>query len=108
MKRSPMPQRRTPLRSRGRKVEREQPALAAMKLGVHLRSGGMCEVRTPSCRVGPHEGSDVHHRLMRSQGGSHDPENGLLVCPPAHIYIHANPGESYQRGWLVRSWEASA
>lgn len=114
------PLRRTPLRrgtsqlkrSRlnpvGKKAKREASDLARFRLAVAMRSGGWCEVNTPSCAPGRHEGTQAHHRLMRSQGGTHDVENGLWVCSPGHLYVHANPAESYERGWLVKSWEASA
>ena len=108
MKRSGPIKRRSALRSRGRKAEREQSAAARFRLAVAMRSGGWCEAHTPSCAPGRHEGTQAHHRLMRSQGGTHDPENGLWVCSPGHLYIHAQPAESYEKGWLLRSWEASA
>jgi hypothetical protein len=46
-----------------------------------------------------------HHRKLRSQGGDDSPENILLVSPELHTFIHANPGLSYARGWLVKSWQ---
>ena len=102
MKRTPL-KRKTALRSRGRKAEREAPGLYAMKLGVHLRSGGMCEVRTPSCPVGPHEGRDVHHRWPSDRDrGVHDPTRCVLLCGPAHLFVHGSPSVARLDGLLMR------
>lgn len=49
-----------------------------------------------------------HHRKLRSQGGTDDPVNILLVSPSLHRFIHDHPAESYAKGWLVRSWEDPA
>lgn len=49
-----------------------------------------------------------HHRKLRSQGGDDSPENILYVTESFHRWIHANPGISYARGWLVKSWENPA
>ena len=103
-----MPPRRTPMkRSRlnpvGKKAKREAPGLYAMKLGVHLRAGGMCEASTPSCPVGVHEGSDVHHRWPSDRDrGVHDPTRCVLLCGPAHLWTHANPSVARLDGLLMR------
>ncbi len=46
-----------------------------------------------------------HHRLRRSQGGPDTYVNLLHLCDigGCHAYVHANPAESYLRGWLLRS-----
>jgi hypothetical protein len=72
---------------------------AVMKQEVKDRSGGRCEARTPRC-TGRSE--HVHHRRMRSQGGSNTLDNLLDVCLQCHLYIHSNPTESYERFWLIR------
>lgn len=46
-----------------------------------------------------------HHRKRRSQGGTDDPSNILKVTPEIHDWIHANPQEAYDLGWLVHSYE---
>ena len=106
MKRTPL-KRKTPLRSKGRKAERDADSIARFRIAVAMRSGGWCEANTPSCAPGRHEGTQAHHRLMRSQGGTHDPENGLWCCSQAHAHIHRHPAESYERGWLLRRWEVA-
>lgn len=66
---------------------------------VQSRSRGICEV----CRQS--DGLHLHHRKMRSQGGPDTAANLLLVCLGCHDYIHANPVEAYENGWLVPGWK---
>lgn len=47
----------------------------------------------------------AHHRLRRSQGGTNDPVNIMLVSPNLHDWIHRNPLQAYKLGWLVHSYE---
>jgi hypothetical protein len=69
-------------------------------MAVAARSGGKCEAAAAaSCR---RRGSQLHHRLMRSQGGKHTVENLLDVCATCHAHIHAHPEQAYERGWLLR------
>jgi len=67
------------------------------------RSNGRCEAGTEVCTG---KAAHVHHRLMRSQGGGHEPSLLLAVCLPCHGHIHANPAKSYEAGWLIRSGAA--
>jgi hypothetical protein len=50
--------------------------------------------------------ASIHHRKRRSQGGTHTPENLLLLCGTGttgcHGWVHANVTESLEAGWLVR------
>ena len=102
MRRSPL-KRRTPLRSKGRKAEREQSDLEAMRLAVHVRSGGRCEAQTGSCPPGPHEGSDVHHRWPSDRPkGVHDPDRCVLLCRPGHLAVHGAPSVARLDGLLMR------
>lgn len=78
------------------KVNREFSA--KVKTRVRHATGGRCEF--PDCR---RQGTQYHHRLMKSQGGLGTFENCMLVCLDHHAYIHANPAESYGEGWLIRS-----
>lgn len=55
------------------------------------------------------ESHHTHHRMMRSQAPKdavHRIENAVRVCTVCHSYIHANPAESYDNGWLVPSWSS--
>ena len=49
-----------------------------------------------------------HHRRLRSQGGTDEPSNIMLVTPQQHDWIHRNPAEAYAIGWLVHSWDDPA
>lgn len=50
---------------------------------------------------------DMHHRLLRSQGGQDTVENLIWVHHLCHVLapysIHQNPARSYQLGHMVRS-----
>lgn len=65
---------------------------------VQERSGGLCE------RCAQLPAAHVHHRQLRSQGGSDLPSNLLHICSPCHVTIHAQPSTAYENGWMVRSW----
>lgn len=45
---------------------------------------------------------DVHHVLRRSQGGTNDPGNLLVVCRAHHHAIHGHPTAATRAG-LLRS-----
>ena len=69
---------------------------------VEARSGGRCEVRFPGCTVWA---TEVHHRLLRKQGGTNDLANLLHICAACHRHGHMNPAEAYDRGFLVHAWD---
>jgi len=51
--------------------------------------------------------SDVHHRKLKGMGGSKlldTPANLISLCRTCHSWIHANPAESYELGYMVHSW----
>ena len=50
--------------------------------GYGEQDNPMCEV----CRMRP--AIDLHHRQFRSQGGSDDPDNLILVCKKCHAQKH--------------------
>lgn len=56
-----------------------------------------------------------HHRMLRKQAPKsikHNVENLILLCGSGdtgcHGYVHANPAESYGKGWMVKSYEIPA
>src|SRR5215213_6297911 len=104
MKRSPLP-RRSPLRRTlwFRKPTRQQKGRAKAVAEVRKRSGDLCEARTPLCTG---IGQQTHHRLKRSQGGKADPAILMRICDHCDAFIEANPAIAYERGWLIKSWEA--
>jgi hypothetical protein len=89
------------------KVMKRSPTLQAYETEFHkvkpivkARSKGVCEAKTEVCeRAAVH----VHHRKLRSQGGSNDPVNLIDVCFACHNWIHLHPAISYEQGWLLHS-----
>jgi hypothetical protein len=88
---------------------RKLSSLAAMRLArpiVRERSGGACEVCIPGVCLG--RATNMHHRKPESHGGESVPVNLLHVCGSGttgcHGYIEHHRAESYENGWLVRSW----
>ena len=51
------------------------------------------------------EAAHKHHRKLRSQGGDNSPANLIRVCAECHDWIHYNPAEAYEQGYLVKSWQ---
>lgn len=119
MKRSPLPPRRTPLRSMppclgqsnhdiasgfctrcglvvpkrkkrsSKHREGSEGAWQRAKKRVRERSGGTCEARVEGVCTGRHE--HTHHVKLRSRGGSDDPSNLCAICTPCHTWCHAHP-----------------
>lgn len=80
---------------------REQREYLEAREAVKQRAYNGCEARClPECAG---LGNQAHHKLMRSHGGPHSPDNLLWVCTPCHNHIHANPERSYDNGWLRKS-----
>ena len=101
LRRTGPPERRTPLSSRASTRSRTRDAdLALARADTFLRSRGLCEASWPGCQVVAHH---AHHRLRRSHGGEHTPENLLACCWYCHEQIHANPERAYALGHLLRS-----
>ena len=71
---------------------------AANRDAVGRRSNGWCEIIHLNCSG---RATEVHHRLMRSQGGGHDVDNLLHLCGAGHRLVHDNPEHSYGKGWLL-------
>lgn len=47
----------------------------------------------------------THHRKLRSQGGDDSAANTVRLCLLCHDWVHHNPAEAYEQGWLVKSWD---
>jgi len=51
----------------------------------------------------------VHHRKLRKHGGPDALCNLIALCSPCHNIapgsVHQNPADSYERGYLVKSWD---
>lgn len=88
------PLKRTPFRSRRRRPPMD-PALWAL---VYARDGGRSQLSGEP--VAEHE-AQVHHRKLRSQGGTDDPANLILLSPADHRAVHAHPAQSVESGFIV-------
>lgn len=129
MKRSPMPDRKTPMRRTPLRVVSEGEATprpkrhratgprAVERLVIISRAGGSCEVcgqpvaLIDDGEVTPISAFSVHHRQPRGMGGSSVEEintapNLLLVCGSGttgcHGLIESQRALSYANGWLVQ------
>lgn len=93
-------QAKTPLKRTGpiKTRRRKEAGLAEARQQVFARSNGSCEARWPGCWG---EADHAHHRLRRSQGGGHTPENLLAVCFHCHEQIHRNPARAFDLGHLL-------
>lgn len=51
---------------------------------------------------------NIHHRKLRSQGGTDEAENLVTLCGSGttgcHGWVHANPRIARAHGWMVPSW----
>ncbi|MDU0478364.1 hypothetical protein QVA66_03810 [Staphylococcus chromogenes] len=47
-------------------------------------------------------GEHLHHRQLRSQGGRHTVPNLVHICHACHEWIHANPRDAAECGFIVR------
>jgi len=72
-----------------------------LRMELWQRCRGRCEF----CGRDLFNSVNVHHRMLRSQGGSDDPVNLVMVHPEHHRYAHENPEFSYRHGWMVHSWD---
>lgn len=105
MKRSPMPQRRTPLK--GHTWRRRKTLADALwcdaRDEVLERDQWDCQGAARGLVHDCDFPLDVHHVKPRSQGGTHELSNLICLCRPAHRWVHEHPAESYRMGLLVRS-----
>lgn len=89
--------------SRGKR--QTNPAWRRSRAWTFERSGGRCEARQHGCTG---RAEQAHHIRRRSQGGSDDPSNLLAVCGRCHTWIHSNPAEARELGFLrfgIDNWE---
>lgn len=96
-------ERRTPLRSVGKKGRADRRELDAVRTELLFRSRGRCEARGFSDLCTGY-GVEVHHVVKRSLGGKHTPENCVLICEFCHAKTETDPAEALAAGWLRPSW----
>lgn len=118
MKRSPMPPRRTRLRSTSdiARKRRIQPMSKSYRQTNTSRRKNMIAAygQNPECQARWDEGcsgwaDDAHEPGMRSRGADPtDPAQAIPVCRHCHGEIHRNVAEATRRGLLVPSWERAS
>lgn len=128
MKRSPMPDRKTPMRRTqlravvdGERVKAKRPRAtgprAVERLVIVARAGGSCELcGVPVAfvdddgQVTPLAAYSIHHRQPRGMGGTSDPAansatNLLLLCGTGttgcHGMVESQRALAVAHGWLV-------
>lgn len=76
----------------------------SVRKSILLRDEGKCR----KCSRPAHH---VHHRRVKGIGGTSDATikygqaNLVSLCAECHAFIHAHPAQSYEKGWLVHSWQ---
>jgi hypothetical protein len=100
-------------RPKSKPSKRKRAALAAMaktRPKVARRSRGACELRIPGVCLGRAESQ--HHRQPEGQLGESSSANVIHTCGHGtrgcHGWVEHHRKESYQRGWLVHSWDDPA
>lgn len=86
--------------SKKKRARRAQVELDAAIEIVKTRARGRCEIEWTSV-VCTRWGTQAHHRLPRSAGGPHVPDNLLWACDACHDTAHANPEQARVRGVIL-------
>jgi 5-methylcytosine-specific restriction enzyme A len=73
------------------------PIPEEVREAVRRRSGGWCEFDACLKRA-----AHMHHRLPRSAGGPHTPENLAHLCAAHHAWVESYRTDAYALGWLIR------
>ncbi len=55
----------------------------------------------PTCGRCGKAATEVHHKAGRRGNRLTNVKYFMKACTPCHKYIHANPKESFQKGWLI-------
>lgn len=56
----------------------------------------------PKCLVTGKPSTQIHHINHREGERLNDTRYWMAVSQEGHDYIHANPKESYEKGWLIK------
>jgi len=75
--------------------------LDAVRRLIRQRSGGQCEIGLPGCQEGARH---LHHRKLRSRGGTNDAHNLLDACAACHDWVHDNPAKATELGLQIPTW----
>ena len=72
------------------------PLTPEMRKAVHNRSGGKCEARIFG--ICTYTGTEIHHRKLRSRGGTNYLRNLMYCCSSCHLAISSmHPGTERYR-----------
>jgi 5-methylcytosine-specific restriction endonuclease McrA len=78
--------------------------MAIDRKALYERCKGYCE----KCGGALPEGWAAHHRKLRSQGGKDTLDNVVALHHECHNLgtksVHLNPKQSYEDGFMVKSW----
>lgn len=99
MKRGVLKRGDKPIRPVSAKQSAQLDVYRQVRETVRARAHGMCELGTPVC---VRRGSEVQHLRGRVGALLTDVRWMRWTCRPCHRYAHANPAESYERGWMVK------
>jgi len=95
---------RHPIAGTSKRVREYNQEFEEMKPLILLRDGGLCCFRwrmdllcAEPCGGGLH----VHHRLLRSLGGSNSADNLITLCAAHHDFVHAHTVWAKERGLLL-------
>lgn len=87
-------------RTRRKNAAKAKKAAAERDAALY-RASYRCEFEDSDGRCMERRNLHCHHIKRRSQGGSDDASNLLVVCQRCHDHIHRFPTESRKRGWLA-------
>ena len=55
------------------------------------------------CPVTGEKATEIHHKKKRYGKRLNDENYWMAVSRKGHVYIHDNPAESYEKGWLIKN-----
>ena len=87
-------------RTRRKNAAKAKKAAAARDEALY-RASYRCEFEHGDWRCECRTHLHCHHIKRRSQGGSDEASNLLVVCARCHQFIHDHPAESRRRGYLA-------
>jgi predicted HNH restriction endonuclease len=96
-----MIQRTAKIRPVSAKKRKQRTVTAKADAACRSRACGRCEAKIADVCKG--WGNQVHHRRLRSQGGSLiHLDNLMWVCSDCHLHIHDNVAWSVEMGFILQ------
>ena len=90
------PKPRKPINKKSERRTKEEREYSKLRKEF-LETKMICEVEGCS-----NQSCDVHHKKHRSGSLYLDVTYFMAVCRDCHTYIHENPDESYEKGYLIK------